>query len=68
MTSAAAAEASAVSSRLPSRIRPLPLGPVVRRDRPCHRTMLTESGWHVALVDINADGVAGVEKELREGP
>ena len=28
--------------------------------------MLAESGWHVALVDINAEGLAGVEKELRE--
>jgi NAD(P)-dependent dehydrogenase (short-subunit alcohol dehydrogenase family) len=28
---------------------------------------LAESGWHVALVDINAEGLAAVEKELREG-
>jgi NAD(P)-dependent dehydrogenase (short-subunit alcohol dehydrogenase family) len=28
--------------------------------------MLAESGWHVALVDINADGLAAVETELRE--
>jgi NAD(P)-dependent dehydrogenase (short-subunit alcohol dehydrogenase family) len=27
---------------------------------------LAESGWDVALVDINADGLAGVEQELRE--
>ena len=27
---------------------------------------LAESGWHVALVDINAEGLAGVEQELRE--
>jgi NAD(P)-dependent dehydrogenase (short-subunit alcohol dehydrogenase family) len=27
---------------------------------------LAESGWHVALVDINAEGLAGVEKELHE--
>jgi NAD(P)-dependent dehydrogenase (short-subunit alcohol dehydrogenase family) len=26
---------------------------------------LAESGWHVALVDINAEGLAGVEQELR---
>ena len=28
--------------------------------------MLAENGWHVALVDINADGLAVVETELRE--
>jgi NAD(P)-dependent dehydrogenase (short-subunit alcohol dehydrogenase family) len=28
--------------------------------------MLAENGWHVALVDINADGLAAVETELRE--
>jgi NAD(P)-dependent dehydrogenase (short-subunit alcohol dehydrogenase family) len=28
--------------------------------------MLAENGWHVALVDINADGLADVEAELRE--
>ena len=28
--------------------------------------ILAESGWHVALVDINADGLATVEAELRE--
>jgi len=27
--------------------------------------LLAENGWHVALVDINADGLAGVEAELR---
>ena len=27
---------------------------------------LAENGWHVALVDINADGLAAVETELRE--
>jgi NAD(P)-dependent dehydrogenase (short-subunit alcohol dehydrogenase family) len=27
--------------------------------------ILAESGWHIALVDINADGLSGVEKELR---
>ena len=28
--------------------------------------VLAENGWHVALVDINADGLAGVEAELRD--
>jgi NAD(P)-dependent dehydrogenase (short-subunit alcohol dehydrogenase family) len=28
--------------------------------------MLAENGWHIALVDINAEGVAAVEAELRE--
>ena len=28
--------------------------------------MLAENGWHLALVDINADGLAAVETELRE--
>jgi NAD(P)-dependent dehydrogenase (short-subunit alcohol dehydrogenase family) len=28
--------------------------------------LLAENGWHVALIDINADGLAGVEKELRD--
>lgn len=28
--------------------------------------VLAESGWHVALIDINADGLASVESELRE--
>jgi NAD(P)-dependent dehydrogenase (short-subunit alcohol dehydrogenase family) len=28
--------------------------------------LLAENGWHVALVDINADGLAVVEAELRE--
>src|SRR3954471_6433075 len=28
--------------------------------------ILAEHGWHVALVDINADGLAAVENELRE--
>jgi NAD(P)-dependent dehydrogenase (short-subunit alcohol dehydrogenase family) len=27
--------------------------------------LLAESGWHVALVDINAEGLAAVEEELR---
>jgi len=28
--------------------------------------LLAERGWHVALVDINADGLAAVEAELRD--
>jgi NAD(P)-dependent dehydrogenase (short-subunit alcohol dehydrogenase family) len=28
--------------------------------------MLAENGWHLALVDINAEGLADVEAELRE--
>src|SRR6187549_914823 len=28
--------------------------------------MLAENGWHVALVDINAEGLGVVEAELRE--
>ena len=28
--------------------------------------VLAESGWHVALVDINADGLAAIEAELRD--
>lgn len=28
--------------------------------------ILAENGWHVALVDVNADGLAAVEAELRE--
>jgi NAD(P)-dependent dehydrogenase (short-subunit alcohol dehydrogenase family) len=28
--------------------------------------VLAENGWHVALVDINAEGVAGVAAELRD--
>ena len=28
--------------------------------------LLAENGWHVALIDINADGLAAVEAELRE--
>jgi NAD(P)-dependent dehydrogenase (short-subunit alcohol dehydrogenase family) len=28
--------------------------------------LLAEAGWHVALVDINADGLAAVEAELRD--
>jgi len=29
-------------------------------------TVLAENGWHIALVDINAEGLAAVEKELRD--
>jgi NAD(P)-dependent dehydrogenase (short-subunit alcohol dehydrogenase family) len=68
MTSAPAAEAATVLSRLPDPRTavvtgaggPAGIGRVTAR-------ILAESGWHVALVDINADGLAGVEKELREG-
>ena len=28
--------------------------------------MLAENGWHVALIDINAAGLPGVEKELQD--
>ncbi|MET0692735.1 MAG: SDR family NAD(P)-dependent oxidoreductase [Propionibacteriaceae bacterium] len=28
--------------------------------------LLAENGWHVALIDINAEGLAAVEAELRE--
>ena len=28
--------------------------------------LLAEDGWHVALIDINAEGLAAVEAELRE--
>ena len=67
MTSAPAPAPSSVRSRLPdSRTAvvtgaggPAGIGRVTAR-------ILAESGWHIALVDINADGLAGVEKELRE--
>jgi NAD(P)-dependent dehydrogenase (short-subunit alcohol dehydrogenase family) len=67
MTSAAAPETSTVAPRLPDPRTaivtgaggPAGIGRVTAR-------ILAESGWHVALVDINADGLAGVEKELRE--
>ena len=61
MTSAAQAPAtSTVLSRLPEQRTavvtgaggPAGIGRVTAR-------MLAESGWHVALVDINADGLAG---------
>ena len=67
MTSAPAPATSTASSRLPE-LRtavvtgaggPAGIGRVTAR-------FLAENGWHVALVDINADGLAGVEKELRE--
>ena len=68
MTSAPAAEASTVSVRLPDQRTaivtgaggPAGIGRVTAR-------MLAENGWHVALVDINAEGLASVEKELRAG-
>jgi NAD(P)-dependent dehydrogenase (short-subunit alcohol dehydrogenase family) len=67
MTSAPAPEISTVSTRLPDPRTaivtgaggPAGIGRVTAR-------ILAENGWHVALVDINADGLAGVEKELRE--
>ncbi len=68
MTSAAPAPAtSTVLSRLPEQRTaivtgaggPAGIGRVTAR-------MLAEGGWHVALVDINAEGLAGVEKELRD--
>jgi NAD(P)-dependent dehydrogenase (short-subunit alcohol dehydrogenase family) len=66
MTSAPAPEISTVSTRLPDPRTaivtgaggPAGIGRVTAR-------ILAENGWHVALVDINADGLAGVEKELR---
>jgi NAD(P)-dependent dehydrogenase (short-subunit alcohol dehydrogenase family) len=67
MTAAPAPEISTVSLRLPDPRTaivtgaggPAGIGRVTAR-------MLAENGWHVALVDINAEGLAGVEKELRE--
>ena len=66
MTSAPAPAPSSVRSRLPDPRTavvtgaggPAGIGRVTAR-------LLAESGWHIALVDINADGLAGVEKELR---
>ena len=67
MTFAAAPETSTVAARLPDMRTavvtgaggPAGIGRATAR-------MLAENGWHVALVDINAEGLAGVEKELRE--
>jgi NAD(P)-dependent dehydrogenase (short-subunit alcohol dehydrogenase family) len=67
MTSATAPETSTVSLRLPDPRTaivtgaggPAGIGRVTAR-------VLAENGWHIALVDINAEGLAGVEKELRE--
>ena len=67
MTSATAPETSTVSLRLPDPRTaivtgaggPAGIGRVTAQ-------VLAENGWHVALVDINAEGLAGVEKELRE--
>ncbi len=67
MTAAPAAETSTVIRRLPDPRTavvtgaggPAGIGRVTAR-------LLAENGWHVALIDINADGLAGVEKELRD--
>jgi NAD(P)-dependent dehydrogenase (short-subunit alcohol dehydrogenase family) len=67
MTSATVPETSTVSLRLPDPRTaivtgaggPAGIGRVTAR-------VLAENGWHLALVDINAEGLAGVEKELRE--
>lgn len=67
MTSAPAAETSSTPARLPENRTaivtgaggPAGIGRVTAR-------MLAENGWHVALIDINAEGLASVEKELRE--
>ena len=66
MTSAPAPAPSTVLARLPDPRTavvtgaggPAGIGRVTAR-------ILAESGWHIALVDINADGLSGVEKELR---
>jgi NAD(P)-dependent dehydrogenase (short-subunit alcohol dehydrogenase family) len=66
MTSAPAPATSTASSRLPE-LRtavvtgaggPAGIGRVTAQ-------LLAENGWQIALVDINADGLSGVEKELR---
>src|SRR3954468_12447776 len=67
MTSAPAAETSTMPARLPDPRTaivtgaggPAGIGRVTAR-------VLAENGWHVALVDINAEGVAGVAAELRD--
>ena len=67
MTSAPAAAASTAAARLPDQRTaivtgaggPAGIGRVTAR-------LLAENGWHIALVDINAEGLAGVETELRE--
>ena len=43
----------------PGPVDPAGIGRVTAR-------VLAENGWHVALVDINADGLAAVEAELRD--
>src|SRR3954464_1217168 len=67
MTAAPAAETSTVIRRLPDPRTavvtgaggPAGIGRVTAR-------LLAEGGWHLALVDINADGLATVEAELRD--
>jgi NAD(P)-dependent dehydrogenase (short-subunit alcohol dehydrogenase family) len=67
MTSAPAAATSAGPVRLPQQRTavvtgaggPAGIGRVTAR-------LLAENGWHVALVDINEEGLTGVEKELRD--
>src|SRR4029453_5654389 len=67
MTSAPAPATSTASSRLPDPRTaivtgaggPAGIGRVTAQ-------LVAENGWHVALIDINADGLAGVEKELRD--
>jgi NAD(P)-dependent dehydrogenase (short-subunit alcohol dehydrogenase family) len=67
MTAAPAAETSTAVTPLPDPRTaivtgaggPAGIGRVTAR-------LLAENGWHVALIDINADGLAGVEKELRD--
>jgi NAD(P)-dependent dehydrogenase (short-subunit alcohol dehydrogenase family) len=67
MTTAPTSNVSDITGRLPdSRTAvvtgaggPAGIGRVTAR-------VLAENGWHVALVDINADGLATVESELRE--
>src|SRR5215216_634845 len=67
MTSAVAAATSTAVPRLPEPRTaivtgaggPAGIGRATAR-------LLAENGWHVALVDVNADGLAVVEKELRD--
>jgi NAD(P)-dependent dehydrogenase (short-subunit alcohol dehydrogenase family) len=67
MTSASVPATSTVLSRLPDPRTavvtgagsPAGIGRATAR-------ALAESGWHVALVDINAEGLADVEQELRQ--
>jgi NAD(P)-dependent dehydrogenase (short-subunit alcohol dehydrogenase family) len=67
MTAAPATETSTAVPRLPDPRTaivtgaggPAGIGRVTAR-------LLAENGWHVALIDINADGLVGVEQELRD--